>query len=177
MKYVALLRGINVGGKNVVTMAALKLCLEQTGVENVETCIQSGNVLFESGERSGAKLTKRIEDAVSRTFGITSRVVVLSHAQLKAVLTDVPTTWKRRTDLRRNIAFLCHPVTASQALKAVDVKPGVDAVKPGNGVLYMSTTLSALRSSRFPKLVGTQMYRDMTIRTYSTCQKILAGLE
>lgn len=51
MKYVALLRGINVGGKNVVTMAALKLCLEQTGVENVETCIQSGNVLFDSGDR------------------------------------------------------------------------------------------------------------------------------
>jgi uncharacterized protein (DUF1697 family) len=87
MKYVALLRGINVGGKNIMTMAALKLCVEQTGVENVGTCIQSGNVLFESGERSGAKLTQRIEGTVSSTFGITS--VSPEWTSMRAVLARV----------------------------------------------------------------------------------------
>jgi len=177
MKYVALLRGINVGGRNLIPMAALKQCFERTGVENVATYIQSGNVLFESPERSAAKLGRLIEETVASTFGISARVLVLSHAQLETVLADVPAIWKREAPLRRNIAFLFPPVTASQALKEVSVNPDVDSAAAGPGVLYMSTTLSDLAQSRFPKLVGTRIYRDMTVRSHGTCQKILASLE
>jgi len=56
----------------------------------------------------------------------------------------------------------------------IDPKPGVDSVDSGEGVVYMSTVLSRLTQSRFPKIVGTAIYADMTIRSYSTCQKILA---
>ena len=165
MKYVAFLRGVNVGGKNLMAMAALKACLEKAGLANVRTVIQSGNVIFESGEKSAATLTKRIESAVAKTLGIESRIVVLSLAQLKTVVADAPAAWKRRTDLRRNVALLRHAVTAGRVLRDVEVKPGVDSVSAGKGVLYLSTVMSDLGKSALPKLVGKPVYREMTIRT------------
>ena len=175
--YVALLRGVNVGGRNIMSMTALRQCLEQLGLTNVKTFIQSGNVAFESVEKNGAKLTRRIESAVSAALGIDSRVVLLSQAQLKAIVADAPAGWVGNSELRRNIAFLRPALTVSQALKQVEVKPGVDSVAAGKRVLCMSTAISGVQKSGLRKLIGTPAYREMTIRTYTTCQKILALTE
>ena len=78
-RYVALLRGINVGGKNLIKMTDLKACFEALGFENVSTYIQSGNVLFSANKSNQAKLTSRIEEALSKTFNYKSRVVVRSY--------------------------------------------------------------------------------------------------
>jgi uncharacterized protein (DUF1697 family) len=177
MKYVALLRGINVGGRNIIKMAALKLCLEQDGLRNVATLIQSGNVIFESDERNAGQLTKQIERALSKRFDHDARVVLRSHAQLGAVVAGAPSGWRTRTDLRRNIAFLRAPVTARHAFAQVDAEPRVDSVQAGRGVLYLSTLLSGSKKSRFPKLIGKSVYRHMTIRNYNTCQKLLALMQ
>jgi uncharacterized protein (DUF1697 family) len=177
MKYVALLRGINVGGRNIIKMAALKVCLEQHGFRNVATFIQSGNVIFECDERNSGKLTTQIEGALSKMFDYDSRVVLRSHAQLRAVVAGVPAKWKTRTDLRCNVAFLREPVTARHALAHVDVEPQVDSVQEGKGVLYLSTLVSGLQRSRFTKVIGKSIYRHMTIRNYNTCQKLLALME
>lgn len=172
MTYVALLRGINVGGKNITKMTALKVCLENAGFDRVETFIQSGNVVFETRQKSTAKLTAQIDTAIDTAFGIDPRVVVLSRDRLKTVLAEAPAAWRSRTDLRMNIAFLRPPVSAAVALKEVDVRPGVDAVEAGAGVLYMSTTLRDLAKSRMSRIVTKPVYQQITIRTYSTCQKI-----
>ena len=177
MTYVALLRGINVGGRNIIKMAALKVCLEQHGFRNVATFIQSGNVIFESDERNAGKLTTQIEGALSKMFHYDSRVVLRSHAQLRAVVAGAPREWNRRTDLRCNVAFLREPVTARHALAEVDVEPQVDSVQEGKGVLYLSTLVTGLKRSRFTKVIGKSIYRHMTIRNYNTCQKLLALLE
>lgn len=177
MKYVAFLRAVNVGGKNLMSMAALKACLDQAELANVRTVIQSGNVIFESEEKSARALTKRIESTIAKTLGIESRVVLLTQAQLKAVVAGAPAAWKQPNDLRRNVAFLRPPVAARQVLNVVSVKPGVDTVHAGRGVVYMGTVLSAVARSGLPKMVGTPVYREMTIRTYGTCQKILALMD
>jgi len=177
MRYVALLRAVNVGGRNILPMAALKQCLEAIGLGNVRTFIQSGNVVFESGERSRSALTARVELAVKSATGIQSRIVLLSQAQLEAVLAAAPASWRRRTDLRKNIAFLRPGTTATQAVKAVRVNPAVDEVTAGKGVLYMATLMSGLQKSGLRTLIGTPAYREMTIRTYGTCEKILALME
>jgi len=177
MKYVALLRGINVGGQNIVKMAALRSCLEQQGFTNLATFIQSGNVVFECNERHAPKLTRQIETALSRAFGYDSRIVLRSQAQLKRVLADVPKEWKRRKDLRCNIVFLREPVTASEALREIKLAPGIDSAKTGRGVLYLSTLLSGVKKSRFTRVIGTPIYRQMTIRNYNSCRKIFALME
>jgi uncharacterized protein (DUF1697 family) len=177
MIYIALLRGINVGGKSIVKMSALKACVEQAGMTSVTTYIQSGNVIFESGERSVSSLTARIEKALVKTFGEPVSVVVQSAAQFQEVVAGVPSSWPRGTHLRRYIAFLRAPMTAAMALKSVAVRENVDIVTPGRGVLYMSTRLDALGKSRLTKLVGTPVYQAMTIRNYSTCLKMLVLLK
>jgi uncharacterized protein (DUF1697 family) len=174
MKYVALLRAVNVGGRNPVKMSALKDCLEQQKLDSVSTYIQSGNVIFEGGRLSPAALTELIERALSKTFGFEIPIVLQSATQLRTVVDGAPRSWTRGADLRRNVAFLRRPLTATRAIKDVDVREGVDVVTPGKGVLYMSTEMSALGSSRLTKLVTKKIYAEMTIRSYNTCQKILA---
>ena len=177
MTYAALLRAVNVGGKNLIAMTALRACLEQAGLANVRTLIQSGNVVFESSERRPAKVTSIVEDAISATMGIPSRIVLLTHEQLRAVVANAPRGWPRRSDLRRNIAFLRPGVTAAAAAKQVDIKPGVDSISVGRGVLYLSTVLAEASRSGLPKLIGKPVYREMTIRTYGTCQKLLTMMD
>jgi uncharacterized protein (DUF1697 family) len=174
MIYIALLRGINVGGKGIIKMSTLKDCFEQAGMTNVATYIQSGNVTFETGKRPVSSVTTRVERAIAQAFGQPLSVVVQSAAQFERVVADVPFSWPRDTHLRRYIAFLRAPVTAAKALKAVDARESVDIVTPGRRVLYMSTRLDALAGSRLTKLVGTPIYQNMTIRNYSTSVKVLA---
>jgi uncharacterized protein (DUF1697 family) len=98
---VALLRGVNVGGKRAVAMAALKACLEQQRFEEVATYIQSGNVIFQTRDRTVSQITNRIEAALQETFGFDVPIVLKSRPQLKAVVEGAPAGWKRRADLRR----------------------------------------------------------------------------
>jgi len=177
MTYVALLRGINVGGNNIIKMSALKSCLEREGFTDVTTFIASGNVVFECDTRDAAKLTRRIETVLSKTFGYDSRVVVLSAAQLAKIVARAPRDWSKRSDLRCNVLFLRSPVTAEEAIAFIDAGPGIDRVESGPGVLYASTLLRSLKKSRLGKIIGTKVYKDITIRTYNTSRKILALME
>jgi uncharacterized protein (DUF1697 family) len=90
--YLALLRGINVGGKNKVPMAELKACFEELGCENVRTYIASGNVMFESS-MSSAELTEEIQEALPTKFRLDSeliKILVLSRDQLQKVIDQAP---------------------------------------------------------------------------------------
>lgn len=177
MTYVALLRGINVGGKGVMKMAALKACFEHAGLKRVTTYIQSGNIIFDSDERTASTLTGPIEEALTTTFGYKSAAVLRSQAQFTRMVAGAPRHWASGKHLRRYVAFLRAPMTAKQALADVEIKPGIDSVSAGTGVLYMSTLLSALSKSALTKLVSKPVYQHMTIRTYSTCLKILVLME
>ena len=90
LDYVALLRGINVGGKNLIKMPALQACFEANGFENVATYIQSGNVLFDFVRDPARPLAKRIEAMLAATFGHQGMVVVRSRKQMRAVVERAP---------------------------------------------------------------------------------------
>jgi uncharacterized protein (DUF1697 family) len=177
MHYVALLRGINVGGKNIIKMEHLRACFEAGGFRQVRTYIQSGNVLFTSDEEDSAELTKVLEARVSQTFQYSARIVVRSYAEMQKVVADAPNDWRTRTDLRCNVAFIKAPVTASEAFQEIVPKEGIDVVTLGEGVLYLSTLLSGLSKSALVKLVSKKIYQDMTIRNFQTTQKLLALME
>jgi uncharacterized protein (DUF1697 family) len=88
--HVALLRGINVGGRNKVPMADLREVVSSLGHTGVSTYIQSGNVLFSTAEEDTAKLAAALESAIEERFGIWSSVVVLSRGELAQVLAANP---------------------------------------------------------------------------------------
>src|SRR5688500_14411156 len=89
-RHVALLRGINVGGNNLIKMTALAECLEKGGFTSVTTYIQSGNVLFTALAMTQAVMTRKIERILTKTFAYDASVVVRTHAQMKAIVSRAP---------------------------------------------------------------------------------------
>lgn len=177
MKFVALLRGINVGGNNMVKMTDLKAIFEKSGYTNVLTYINSGNVIFESNETNTKKLSENLEGILSKEFAYKARVHVVSQNQIEAVVRDVPTEWNKRSDIRCYVSFVMDPLTAKSAANEVALREGVDTLKIGPGVLYMTSLMSELTKSAFNKLIGKKIYQNMTIRNYNTTKKLLALME
>lgn len=177
MKYVALLRGINVGGNTMIKMTELKECFERLGFSHVVTYINSGNVIFETEEESADVLTNRIELGLEKRFKLPLKIVVVSQPLLRSIVEEVPTSWKNGEDLRCYISFMISPTTVDEAAGEIEVKDGVDFLNKGNGVLYMGTTLSGLTKSGFVKLIQKKIYKKMTMRNLNTTQKILLLME
>ena len=116
--YVALLRGINVGGKNLIKMPALKACFEADGFADVATFIQSGNVLFASPEAHVAGLTQRIEEMLGYTFGYEATVVVRNRAQMRAIVEHAPKGFGTEpAAYRYDVIFLKPPLTSKIAIE------------------------------------------------------------
>ncbi len=90
MRYVALLRGINLGGRNRVSMADLRQVAESLGHTEVATYIQSGNLVFSSPDESAIGLADALEQEIARSIGVRSAVVVVSRADLAQVIADNP---------------------------------------------------------------------------------------
>ncbi|MBA3724306.1 MAG: DUF1697 domain-containing protein [Candidatus Levybacteria bacterium] len=174
MKYVALLRGINVGGNNAVGMSALKVAFEKIGHTQVRTYINSGNVVFTSDEKDIHILTDTLESILTQTFNYKARVLIKSYEQMKQVVGDVPKDWNTENDIRCYVSFMMEPLKAEDAAKEVELREGIDFLKVGPGVLYMTTRMSGLTKSFFTKLIGKKIYQDMTMRNYTTTKKILA---
>jgi uncharacterized protein (DUF1697 family) len=176
--YVALLRGINVGGNNLIRMPDLKACFEASGFRDVSTYIQSGNVLFAARRSNQLVLARQIESALSARFAYQSRVVVRSLEQMTAIVTEAPAGFgKRPAAYRYDVIFLKEPLTAAEALNSVTAKAGVDRVLAGDGVLYVSRLISKATQSHLSRIVGTPAYRNMTIRNWNTTSKLVELME
>lgn len=174
--YVVLIRGINVGGKNMLSMPGLRQCLEELGFSGVRTYIASGNVLLES-DKSPNEVKKTIENALPKSFAFDDeliKVLVLTPAQLQAVVDNKPRGFGDEPDKYHcDVVFLIG-IDVTQAMAVFDPREGVDRVWPGNGVIY-SERLGAERTrSRLGKIIGTPAYKSMTIRNWNTVTKLLA---
>lgn len=173
-RYVALLRGINVGGKNLIKMSELKACFEDHGFRNVATYIQSGNVLFESRQTSATKLTQQIEEMLGAAFSYSASVVIRSHSQMRSIVDRAPSRFGRQPDrYRYDVLFLKPPLTSAVAIKSTPVKEGVDQVDAGPGTIYVSRLISRASQSRISRIVSMPMYQSMTIRNWNTTVKLL----
>ena len=173
----ALLRGINVGGRNPVPMADLRKAFETDGYEAVSTYIQSGNVLFESNTPRSV-LETTIEAVLKRRFGFPIVVVVRSHLQLRKVVEKAPDGFGSHPDTyHSDVIFLKSPLSSRQAMRVVGLRDGVDQAWPGTGVLYFARLSERRAQSRMSSIVGTPEYRRMTIRNWATTIKLLGLLD
>lgn len=177
-QYLALLRGINVGGKNVIKMTELKACFETLGFLNVRTYIQSGNVLFYATESNQSGLTVQIEDALSNTFRYPSQVMVRSEAEMKDIVGQAPRDFGGDpSTYRYDVIFLKEPLTAIEAMQSVTTKEAVDQAFGGNGVLYFSRLISNATQSHLTRIITLPVYQSMTIRNWNTTTRLLSIME
>lgn len=177
--YVILLRGINVGGKNKVPMAQLKLFLEDQGFSDVSTYIQSGNAIVRS-ELGAAAVARKIETGLPSAFKFDDpliKVLAASHQQLQAVIDNRPKGFGDEPGTYHSDALFLMGLDAAEVMPAFNPREGVDRVWPGDGVVY-SQRLSAQRTkSRLGKIVASPHYKSMTIRSWGTTTKLLELLK
>jgi uncharacterized protein (DUF1697 family) len=178
-RYLVLLRGINVGGRNKVPMAALRELLESHGHTKVSTYIASGNVILSSDLPPG-DVKRQIEEALPTAFRLDSELVavlVLTREQVQGVVRNKPEGFGEQPEIYHSDAIFLMGIDADTAMRVFDPRPGVDTVWPGDGVIY-SQRLSAERTkSRLGKIVGTQPYKSMTIRSWATTMALYGLLE
>lgn len=180
--YVILMRGINVGGKNKIAMTELKRRLEELGFNNVVTYIQSGNVVLRSSLEAGATAEK-IEKILPKKFKLDSsiiKVVAIEYETFKKAVAQAPKEFgKDSVNYRYYVLFLMGE-NAGNAMKEIDVRPGVDKAWQGEAVIYYrlpSLTGPDATKSYLNKVTQKPIYKLITMRNWNTTTKLLKLFE
>ncbi|MDQ3939981.1 MAG: DUF1697 domain-containing protein [Actinomycetota bacterium] len=177
MVYVALLRGINVGGKNKVEMKRLKAVFEDAGMTSVRTYINSGNVIFSSTIRARARLAGLLEDAIARHFGFKIDLVVRDVKSMRSVVEAIPDHWTNDNTMKCDVMFLWDDVARASILKQLQFKPEMEDVRYASGALIWRVDRKNVTRSGQMNLVRTPLYKRMTIRNCNTARKLLQLME
>lgn len=172
MVFVALLRGVNVGGNNMVSMKSLKNSFERLGFDGVTTYINSGNVLFRAAETDARTLEDRIDRMLSKEYGLKGKTVVRSLPEMARLRKTIAQKWKPDAESRNNVIFLRHSIDSKRILDGVEIKPEVERVVYCPGTLLWSARLSGLTRSAMLKLASRPIYQEMTVRNVNTTLKV-----
>ena len=168
-RFLALLRGINVGGKNIVPKDALRKCFEDLGYRSVRTYIQSGNILFRSAETDVTALTDEIEHALSVRFSYDARAVVLSRGSFRTVVESAPEDWGRDDDRMHHALFTLAGAAPDQIFAKLRApNPEWESVTAGPGVIYWSVSRAHPTRSTWVKLPSAPEYKQVTARNQNT---------
>lgn len=172
MTYVALLRGINVGGNNKVDMKQLKMVFEELGFTNVKTYINSGNVIFQTKSQAKEKLTQSLEKAIEKEFGFSVKVVIRTFKEIKQVVEILPSSWLNNDTMKCDVMFLWPAVDSPKVIKELIIKDDIDEVMYMPGTILWRVDRDKVTRSGIMKLVGTKLYAQMTIRNCNTAKKL-----
>lgn len=174
MIYVALLRGINVGGNSKVEMKRLKEVFEGLGHTNVSTYINSGNVIFHSPEENAQKLVDKLEKAIDKEFGFNIKVIVKSLKEMEVISEKLPDFWKNDLEMKTDVMFLWEEVDNQKVLASMTIKPDLDNVVYIKGALLWMVKRKDVTRSGMMRLAGSPLYKQMTIRNVNTFRKLLS---
>jgi uncharacterized protein (DUF1697 family) len=172
MKFIALLRGINVGGNNSVAMPDLKVCFEAIGFKNVVTYINSGNVIFEYEQEDAVELAEKCEKAIEKQFGFHVVCSVITTDELLEALKHAPKWWNNG-DAKHNAIFVIAPKKADEIVAEIgEAKPGYEKIALYHPIIFWSAPTETFNRTRYSKIVGTKTYQSVTIRNANTINKL-----
>lgn len=175
MKYVALFRGINVGGNRKVPMAELRQQFEALGYTHVSTYINSGNVLFES---EAAPDVARMRVVLEAHFGFTLDILILSARQVITIADAIPADWTNdmpkpdKSGQKSDVLYLFDNVNAPDVLTRIGYRPDIETMQYVDGAVLANITRRNQTKYSILRIVGTPLYRGMTIRNITTAKKL-----
>ena len=172
MIYVALLRGINVGGNSQVEMSRLKTVFEKLGFSEVSTYINSGNVIFSSNKLTEVKLASAIEKGIEDEFGFNVHVIVRTKGYFKQILKELPDSWQNDKAMKCDVMFLWEEIHNPDILNELMIKPDIEDVKYVSGAIIWRVDRKNAAKSGALKLMGTPLYKKLTIRNCNTVRKL-----
>jgi uncharacterized protein (DUF1697 family) len=170
--FVALLRGVNVGGKNNLSMSSLTANLVRAGFQNARTYINSGNVIFTSSEADPRKLEAKVERLLATGHKLECKVVVRSLSEMKQLVESLPANWKGDEEWAHNVMFLRHSIDSRNVLKELPPKPDIEKVVYRPGAVLWSARRSDIKQSTINKLSSRKVFQDMTVRNPNTTRKL-----
>jgi len=177
MIYLALLRGINVGGNAMIKMADLKDALIKAGLQDVKTYINSGNVIFTSGNKDQDALAEQVSNVIKDSFSLDVKTVVFTAEQWRRIITAAPEWWGKDTSYKHNILVMIKPFEMDEVVAAIgELKPELEQMVAGNGVLYQSISWDHFGRTAAGKMASKPIYKSMTIRNYNTATKLVSLL-
>jgi uncharacterized protein (DUF1697 family) len=172
MTYVAFLRGVNVGGKGIVSMAAIKEALVALGLSYVRTYINSGNVIFSTRTSDTKQLAARIEKALEQHTGMAINVLVMDNKSLKKMVDAIPRYWVDDKTMRTYVLLLWNELDDRGIIDRLPIKPGVDELMYTPGAVVWRVDRENVGRSHMNRIVGTPMYKKITIRSANTMRKL-----
>jgi uncharacterized protein (DUF1697 family) len=171
-KYATFLRGINVGGNNLMKMSDLKLTFESLGFEKIQTFLQSGNVIFEV-ESTITDIKAQIEKQLSTTFNYTAYVLLFELSALVEIVANYP--FQRAETHHAYVVFIENADTYAELLK-ISESLGDEAaqIKGGKNVIYWNSLRGSTTDSLFGKTLGKLKYKaTTTVRNLNTLEKMI----
>lgn len=173
-KFLALLRGINVSGQKQIKMSELKTLFEEKGFQDVETYIQSGNVIFSAREKSNKKLEDKISSAVKSKFGFDVNVVVVTPEEIEYVIQNNPFLEKKKDELKLYVTFLSEnpSVENIKKLNSMDYSPEEFIMDGSYIYLFLPNGYGKARLNN--NLFENKLKVFGTTRNWKTVNKLLA---
>ena len=175
-RYIALLRGINISGKNKISMPDLKSALIEKGFADVKTYLNSGNVLFSDDEMDVVKLAERIRKIISETFQLEIPVFVISQDELKELLSKAPSWWGSDSkDIYDNLIFAIAPYSIETVAEKIG-EPTAELEKVElceNAAFWSFDRKLYAKANWWKKTAAPGIGEMITIRTANTLRKIV----
>jgi uncharacterized protein (DUF1697 family) len=172
-KYIALQRGVIVGGNHMLPMAELKAAMTADGFTEVSTYIQSGNVIFSWEDAEAETLQTRIGALIETKYGFRVPVCVLSPKELHEALAAAPEWWNAGQDAKHNAIFVIPPATVEDVYAQVgQMKPEYERAAHHGRVIFWSAPMATYSRTRLSRVVGSKVYDSITIRNANTALKL-----
>lgn len=171
MIYVALLRGINVGGNNSIDMEKLTKTFEEKGLRDVKTYINSENIIFKDKKYDKKRLPKVLEDAIKKDFNLKIKVLLRNKTDFKKMIKNLPKEWENNSEQKSDILFLWENIEKNQLEKDLTITDVDDVIRLKEEILWNINKKSQSKSGLI-NLAGTKSYKKITIRNLNTVRKI-----
>lgn len=174
--YLALLRGINVSGKKIIKMEALRMLFEREGFTDVKTHIQSGNVIFRTKPTSKQQLASQIEKMIHTEYGFDVTVFVLEEKQLEKAIDNMPFVGGREPEgagsKKLYVTFLSEIPAKENFEKLMQAPIGDDLIELENDVLYFKLESKASESKLSNNLIENKLKVKATTRNWNVALKL-----
>jgi len=172
-RYISLLRGINVGGKNKISMVDLKSSFERRYFQNVVTYINSGNVIFDSYMDENS-LTEICEKLILEDFGLNIPVCIISASDLEKIVLNAPNWWNKDKDYRHDAFFTIPPITTVTVIESFgNINKEYEKLAYYNRTVFWSASKANITKTMVSRIVqNKKIYNSITIRNANTTLKL-----
>ena len=175
MKYIALLRGINVGGKRKVEMKRLKTLFETLGCTNVSTYINSGNVIFELRDDQ-KHILEKIKSELKEEFTFDIAILIKTEEEMKEIADSIPSEWQNDSAYKTDVAYLFPEIDSKEILNELPIKKEFIDIRYVKGAIFWNIDRKNYNKSHINKIISHTLYQSMTVRNVNTA-RFLAGIK